>query len=483
MPIDISGFALPLQQERQSKGLQDLAESMRYKDQLKYRQQKDAEADEWKKLNLIQDLTDLSKHQTGSDVADAIGHKLTGEIAQKYTQQAGKMSPTELMGNIQKDMSGIIGGMDAAKNELALADEQLKLIKQQYPDLDIASLAKGYRAEILGRRLKATGFNNPLEVGLSDFDITNPETLSRYSRGARSLTESIITPKGTEKATVFKGIPDAYTKYETQIPFWKKPSYNPANLKSGFMAEQGEPSLQIKSTELPPEALPSSQGKPFKIIDEDVYEKFSQDPKMNVELISATREAYPNYDKFNPTEKNYAKRNVLYNKIKELDQTGFYPTEVRRAARNVTNVKVGGANSEVNVRDLYNSIKTKAASAKDGFGYPLNHLSTAEQGQVLKIARDVLADNDISQADIAVKYNDADKSVSIIRADGSFIAPLDFTGTNVPAQVSVKEKREVVAQGNSQSKGGEINLNDVPAGTKLEKKGNDYYYKGKKVKM
>ena len=92
--------------------------------ELDYRNQKDREAEDWRKLNLIQDLTDISKYQTGSDVADAIGNRKVNEIFQKYTQSAGAMSPAELQANIQKDMSVIIGGMSAAKQELTQADEK-----------------------------------------------------------------------------------------------------------------------------------------------------------------------------------------------------------------------------------------------------------------------------------------------------------------------------------------------------------------------
>jgi hypothetical protein len=99
-----------------------------------------------------------------------------------------------------------------------------------------------------------------------------------------------------------------------------------------------QPSLEIKASTLPPEAIPSSSKVPFKVIDTEVYDRFSQEPKTNLELIQATRDKFPNYDTFNPTEKEYAKRNVLFDKLSTLDQSQFYPTGSTRAP--ITNINV-----------------------------------------------------------------------------------------------------------------------------------------------
>jgi hypothetical protein len=107
------------------------------------RQQRQQEQDEWKKLNLIQDLTDISKLQTGSDVANAIGNSQVSKIFQKYTQEASKLSPAQLQASLSKDMSGLINSMQGVKTELETADEQLKALKQNFPDLDMSRLAKG----------------------------------------------------------------------------------------------------------------------------------------------------------------------------------------------------------------------------------------------------------------------------------------------------------------------------------------------------
>lgn len=335
MAINVSGF-IPDTTPNPALGqiANTITENKRYKEERDYRQQKNEEADQWKKLGLIQDLTDLSKHQTGSDVANAIGNQQASQILQKYTQAAKTMSPEELMYNVQKDMSATVGGMDAMKAELDLSDEQLKILKTKFPELDISTIAKEYRTDILNRRINNdNGFNNPLEVGKSSMQLDNPEFLSRYMTGNKNLSESIINPKGVDESSVFMGTPDSHTTYTAKVPFWKKPNFDPLTLSKGFLTTKGEPSLEIKGETLPSDALPSSNGKPFKIIDKDVYDRFANDGKTNLELIAAARKEFPGYDNFTPTEKELAKRNILYRNIESLDQTNFHPTSSTKPSR------------------------------------------------------------------------------------------------------------------------------------------------------
>jgi len=318
--------------------INDINRSNERKFDLDYRNQKDKETDDWRKLNLIQELTDLSKYHTGSDVADAIGFEKMNQVYQKYTAAAGSMSAAELQGNIQKEMAGVLGGMNAAKEELNLADEQLKVMKQKYPSLDVARLGADYRKEILGRRIKNNDFENPLTVGQSQFDIQNPDRLAQYITGNAKLTEAIQNPKGVETLKVFKGSPSAYTEYTAKVNPWKKESFDRAKLQGGFLASKGDPKLDIKATAIP--GIKTEDGQPFMVMDEDIYRRFSDDESLNLELIAATKSKFKNYDNLTPEEKNISKRNTLYHTIKELDPSDYYPSDVKAAPR--INVNSGG---------------------------------------------------------------------------------------------------------------------------------------------
>lgn len=437
------------------------------------RQQQKAEQDEWKKLNLIQDLTDLSKHQTGSDVANAIGNTQVSKLLQKYTAAAGSMSPAQLQGEISREMSGVVGAMDGVKQELENGDEQLKLLKQNFPDLDYSKLSKDVRTDILSRRLKNDQeFHNPIEVKPSQLDLSNPDNLSKYVTGNKNMVTSIVDPKGAEAETVLMGKQGDYTKFEGKLPFWKKPNYDRQKFNpEGFYTGKNIPSFETKSTTIPTSSMPSSQGKPFEVVDKDVYDRFAQDGKSNLELIAATRQAFPDYDKFNSTEKEYAKRNVLLGQLKSYDQSQLHPTQNVRPQVTRVNVNAGGgATSGVNTVDVYKEIKDKMASrmskVKTGSGHwgseqglKMNELTPLAQKSILTYANQLagnveedLNDPDKSrkakyyQDDIYIRQ-DGDQYYMVDKKTNENIAPLDYTNVNLGAQPGIKEKREVIKVG------------------------------------
>lgn len=453
--LDVSNFILDPQQATTSEGVKNYASMMERNKQISYQQQKEQEAEQWKKLNLIQDLTDLSKHQTADDVANAIGNQHASEIFNKYTAAAGQMSPAELQYNISKDMQGVTNGLDSMKNELAKSDQMVTALKTKFPSLDITALAKDSRADILNRRLKnGSEFTNPLEVPQSTMDYSNPDFLSKYVTGNKGMTEEIINPKGADDVSVYKGNPNQYTKYSAKIPYWKKPSYDPEKLNNGFMTDKSEPSLQIKGTTLPSASLPSSNGKPFKIVDEDVYNRFTNDESKNIELIKATRDQYPQYDTFNNQEKDYAKRNVLYKNFEALDQSQFHPTDIHAPSASLLKFYAGGSTSKADaeIRDIYGEVSQKVEGGQDlpfglGKGVQMNELSPTAQKVILEYANKLIG-NGVTQSDIAL-VKGKDGVISIVSPeDGKVIAPIDFGDINVQAQPGIKEKRKVIQETN-----------------------------------
>jgi len=183
-----------------------------------------------------------------------------------------------------------------------------------------------------------------------------------------------------------------------------------------------QPSLEIKASTLPVQAIPSSSKVPFKVIDEDVYNRFSQEPKINIELIQATRDKFPDYDTFNPTEKEYAKRNVLYDKLSTLDQSQFYPTASTRAP--ITNVNIPkeekgleGLNWVKNFKTALESKDTESAIAEArklfagaGGKYDFKDLKIAPDGGLRFIYYD---DYTGENKDVKISPNDPNKYYKI----------------------------------------------------------------------
>jgi hypothetical protein len=460
------GQALQSATEQVQRQGENLAQMQMRQQEIAERKAERQETQLYRKMQTIQEMSDLSKYQTANDVANAIGNRSANEIKAKYITLAkeGKVGLADIMEGVNKDIASTTEGMNALKMEGESFENALKTLKTQFPELDATSLLTDYRKDVIGRRLKdGTSFVNPIEVKQSDLvtNLSNPDYLSKYTRGGKNLTEAITAPKGMEKSSVFVGTPTENVKFEATIPFWMKPTFTPEQAPGGFLQKGMQPSLEIKSSTLPPEAIPSSSKVPFKVIDTEVYDRFSQEPKTNLELIQATRDKFPEYDTFNPTEKEYAKRNVLFDKLSTLDQSQFYPTGSTRAP--ITNVNVDTKEKIVPV-DRWSGIENligDRATAR-----PLNALPPETQKIIIDIANDVTSSSGktaYSQADLALQKNKGKISIVDVMT-GNFLAPLNEKDINIAAQPTAAAKTEVL-------KGSQVSPK-----TKYKIKGETYTY-------
>ena len=468
LPNQFEPFGNILQREIDAQGNQN---QYFYNQQL--REQQKQEQDKWKKLALIQDYTDLSKHQTGSDVANAIGNKKMAEIVQKYSQLSSSMSPEQLLYELNKEVSGTVSAMDGIKNELQIGEESIKQLKQNYPYLNAEQMAKDFRQDVLDRRLKNDSeFTPQLSIGQSAINFSDPEILAKYVTGNKSLLKAINEDKGDE-VTALMGKQGDYTKYEGKIKPYQKLGYDPTKVNSeGFYVGKDIPSFKIKSSTLPAETMTDSGGNPLEIIDDDVYQRYVQDGGINLELIAATKQAFPNYSELSPQQKNYAKRNTLYKIISANDQSRMNPTaNVRPPVTNIRNYS-GQTSSETQIRDIFKEVKRVTSDrdrvARNAFA-PLNELSATAQKVLIKYAND-LTNEGLTQADIYVQQK-PDGRIYIARAsDNKVIAPIDFEDVNIGVQPGVKEKREVIKQGGNQQESGYSNISKIkdPKGNVIE---------------
>jgi hypothetical protein len=330
--------------EKQQERADSLAERQR---QFNERQADRDLSNQYKNAQLIKEGTDLSNYMTGDAIANDTATKYISELLPNFVQMSKSgANPVDLQMAMSKAVNNVVPALSNIKRELTLGDDALKKLSELYPDLDKESFIKKYREDVHNRTIdKETGKLKPAQlVEASEFqnNLTNPDFLSTFVRGNKNLVESITNPKGTDQSSVLAGSPDSYVKYETKVPFWKKPSYTNEQVKEGFLDKKIVPELVLKSSVLPMDKIDSkiSENKPFNIIDKEVYNRFEEDPKSNLELIASARAEYPQYDKFNSTEKEYIKRHVLYNKINELDQNQFHPTQSTKPSKvTITNPK------------------------------------------------------------------------------------------------------------------------------------------------
>lgn len=469
MPIDIRNFEVPETPYRESNVIPQLTEQLMQKRRYDYQIQRENDADQWKKLGLIQDLTDLSRHQTGSDVANAVGNQKAADIFQKYVGVAGQTSPNELAANIQKDMSGLVSSMGGIKTELTNADAQMGELKKIYPNIDVASLTRDYRADILNRHMKnGVDFHNPIEVQPTQIDLSNPKSLAKYLPNTKNLDDAISNPKGLDPNEVMVGSPYENITYKGKMPFWMKPNFtdedrakNGGYLKKGFI-----PKLEIKSENLPSEFLPALKDNPRKMVDYDTYKQFYNQHPIDVE--KATADMFGDaYNKMSDHEKELAQRDMLYTKISTLDKNNLYPSASTHPSASMIKIWSGGGsgsgNSGENINNLYGRIQTRVhENAGKGMGTRFNALAGDEQTSILDYAnKDRNESNKISPDDLWLKEGD-NGAVEIYRIDDThgnrelrpkpqfLVTTMPYIGTNLKVQPNVKSKNAVVEKGNQQ---------------------------------
>lgn len=462
MPINVTNFLVEPPQVRESEGLVRMGQTMQRNRELDYRMAKDQEQDQWRKLNLIQELTDLSKHQTGSDVANALGNKLMADIYQKYTANVDKMQPNQLQADVQRDMAGIITGMEGAKMELSQADQQVDAIKKLYPNLDAATLYDHVRKDIVNRRLddKAGSFRNQMEVLPPQIDLSNPEILSEYLTNTKSLDEEIANPKGVDPISVAVGDDIRNTEFGGKIPWWMKPNYTDEDLKKGkgFLPRGFLPTLSIKSETLPTDFLPSLQGQQRNIVTRDVHKQFKE--RYPLEVLAGTKQMFPTYSKMNEGEKELAERDYLYNKIKALDRSAlnYKSSKTPSASMLRLSMGLGSGESGLNVNDIYERIHDKAKQQNESYksqsgdktytnAVEFSDLNQDEQKVVKEQA--LLFDKDINGEDLQLIITPEDKVGIYMKEDGRRVGYLD-PHVNLKVQPGVKEKRKVIADAKQQ---------------------------------
>ncbi len=464
------GQALQSATEQLQRQGENLAQKQLRQQEMAERKAEREEAKMYRDMKMVADYGDLSKFQTASDFANAVGAAKVADVKKKYFDQikSGNLDLSEM----DRDFSAITQGMSALKTE-QLAFEQLAKQKQELiPGFDISKFLLDARKDSVARRIKGgTDFVNPLEVKPSDILLKgdDPEFISQYVSGGKALTEAIQAPKGMEKSAVFAGTPMENVRFEAQIPFWKKSSFTSEQAPGGFLPKGATPKLEIKSSVLPPESIKGSENAPFRVVDEDVFNVFAQNPATNVELIQATRQVYPAYDTFNQVEKQYAKRKVLYDKLEGLDKSDFYATASTRAP--ITNINLPKEGTPT--VDLWSGIKNLVESKKEGFATPFNELPARTQGIVLEFARDASGKgkDEINQNNIVLKKNPQGE-IAVYKYNrkkgllGDMIAPLSEQDINVEAQPTAKGKTEVL-------KGSQVSPKSE---TKYKIKGETYTY-------
>lgn len=418
------GQALQSATEQVQRQGENLAQMQMRQQEMAERKAERDEAQMYRKMQTIQELSDLSKYQTANDVANAIGNQRANEIKNKYIQLAreGKVELADIMEGVNKEISSTTEGMNALKLEHENFENELKNMKQLIPKLDAPRLLRDYRKDVINRRIDGTAFKNPLEVQQSDFaaNLLDPDNLSDYLTDISDLEKQIVSPKSVKEMNLAVGSSRDFVPFEGKIPFFAE-AVLPEGYKEGDYLPKGfVPSTRVMSETVP--EIKQITGADFRVVPDEVYKNFADDPIGKTTVIALTKQKFPEYKTFTPVEKYNAQKNALYDYINEKNVSGF--TSKERKVKAETNVNIPkeekgleGLNWVKNFRSALESKDTNSAVAEArklfagaGGKYEFKDLKIASDGGLRFVYYD---DSTGEDKDVKISPNDPNKYYKI----------------------------------------------------------------------
>ena len=453
--------------------------------QLSQQKEKDADAEKYKKLKIIDDATDPTKYQSSSQKANSLATKQLLDLRNKY---AGKTNipVDQLYLELQQELTPIAHGYSSYKGNLVQQEELAKQAVKANPNLDLekvlSDLQKEVDDEYLSYNPDGTVAFNQAKIG-TESDALNrilkPENAWKYSKGISPVVDYV--KKEGKKGELFSQAPDGtQINYSTTIPDWAQlvdEKGNPieADPKTGLIPKGVQPRLALKGTIQDYQETDES-GKPmFKPNGEPVMKKM-------VVVSQATMNKILNNDEMQYAfegdwQKHKRMSNIQLDPSREQDLKKIYfsqwladngltqpyvssRTHLPPQQRVSVRVGDGKAADEVRINNLYKRIggKIEENIGKGFTATRFNSLANDEQAVIKQAVEGAGYDIDEGGSNIFLA-KDGDNYKVYKAEDGNLqispkteIVTLSFEGTNFKAQPGVKEKREVVEQSKNQSK-------------------------------
>lgn len=452
MPIDVSGWSMDNSQNPALYKIADtLQDNVRYKQERDFRNQRIKEQDDWKKLQLIQELSNVDKYQTGDSVADALGNMKASEVLQKYTALAGSMSPAELQYKISQDIQNTAAGMQGFKDEMTVFSNRLPELQKMYPSLSTKALEQKYREDIIGRRIKDNEFANPTHIDPPRINIDDPETLADFMQqdADKIISKEIVNPQIYQTEHRAKGNRDSYTKFTEKLSPFAKSNLTPESYNADmFLKSNVNPSISFDST---PEDI---FGTKVETLSKEAY-KAGFSPEANIAFISMAKKGMPQWSKMTSEEKDKSVRAIALDYVKKLDKSGYsFENANPPAARTSNTINMPGSGGAGSFRDAYNRILKESNNPnRPNKSIPINELNSEDADVVVAAANRKDPSAGFNYSNIFVKQ-DNDGVLKIYKSDdGALVTSLTEGGVNVDANkpFGVKEKRAAESAAKTQT--------------------------------
>jgi hypothetical protein len=447
------GQALQSATEQVQRQGENLAQMQMRQQEIAERKAERDEAQLYRKMQTIQELSDLSKYQTANDVANAIGNKNAFEIRKKYIDLArqGKVNDADIFEGINKEIASTAQGMNALKAEGENFENELKNMKQIMPKLDAPRILRDYRKDVVNRRIEdGVSFKNPLEVQQSECatNLLDPDNLSDYLTDISDLEKQVVSPKSVREMNLAVGSSKDFVPFEGKVPFFAEAVLPEGYIEGDYLPKGFVPETRVKSEIIP--EIKKLTGLDFKVVPDDVYSNFADDPIGKTNVIALAKQKFPTYKNFTPVEKYNAQKNALYDYITKKNVSGF--TSKERKVKADTNINIPKEGTPT--VDLWSGIKNLVESTKEGFATPFNELSAKTQGILLDFARDASGKgkDELNQTNIVLKKNPQGE-IAIYKYNskkqllGDMIVPLNEQDVNIEGQATAAGKTEIARKG------------------------------------
>lgn len=255
-PADNSATLENMQNMQRDKELR--AQQKIHADDRKYKQDKDAEADKYRKLKMIDDATDPTGYQSSTQKANSLATQQLLGVRNEFAAKTD-LPPDQLYLQLQQKLTPIAQGYNSYKADLVGQEALAKKAVEVNPNLDMQKILVDLQKQVDSHHLvtnpDGTNNFNQATIGTNSNalqEILKPENAWKYSKGTKPLIDA-VKGKGTEAELFSQGTDGSQINYKAKVPEWaqlvdSKGNIIEADPKTGLIPKGEKPRLVLKGT-------------------------------------------------------------------------------------------------------------------------------------------------------------------------------------------------------------------------------------------